>query len=577
MERNNQPPDASGLRERAEKELETKAGDRHEISAMSTEEMAGLIHELQVHQVELKMQNEELRRIYGELQIARDRYVHLYDFSPVGYFSTSLKGIIQEANLTLADMLGLERGHLSGRPLSRFIFKDDQDIFYQHRRTLLATEEPQSCEVRLLKRGGTEFHAQLECLVVTTSEEDDSRLILGAVIDITDRWRAEQDKAILQEQLRQSLKMEAIGTLAGGIAHDFNNILSAVLGYTELSLEEVEPNTTLHSNLEHALVAGRRAAVLVQQILTFSRKSPRQLQPLDMTLVVKDAVSLIRASLPSTITINTDIEAAKTMILGDAVQIHQVIMNLCINSAQAMQNGGGEITVSMDHTAFDGEDSPPDPGLEPGAYLKLVISDNGQGMAPEIVERIFEPYFTTKNMAVNTGMGLAVVDGIMHTHRGAISVSSQPQRGSTFEVYFPLLKTPAPGAKATSLEGLPRGQEHILFVDDEPQLSILQKMTLERLGYTVTAFSNSAAALDTFKQNPQGFDLVITDLTMPHVSGDRLAKEMKLIRPDLPVILCTGYNDEMSEGMQEQLGADAVLIKPVERAELARTLRRLLG
>ena len=540
-----------------------------------TQETADLIHELQVHQIELKMQNEELRRIQSELETARDRYAHLYDFSPVGYISTDLNGIIKEANLTFADMVGSERGHLPGTPLSRFVFHDDQDIFYRHRRLLLETEESQNCELRLGKKDGTVFPVLLECLLVTGAN-DDGRRIRGAVVDITERRQAEQEKALLQEQLRQSQKMEAIGTLAGGIAHHFNNILAAVLGYTELSLEDADPNTHLHHNLEQVLVAGRRAAVLVQQILTFSRKSVNQMQPLDLALIVGGAVSMIRASLPSTTKITTDIQPANAMITGDPVQVHQVVMNLCINGAQALKEGRGEITIRLNNVHLDQEASHQVPGLKPGHYLKLVVSDTGQGMAPEIIERIFEPYFTTRNMATSTGMGLSVVDGIVQDHHGAITVTSRPQRGSTFEVYFPVLEKTARGDKDSLFEDLPRGQERILFVDDEPQLANLQQKSLERLGYAVTAVTSSLKALDIFKKHPQDFDLVITDLTMPHMTGDRLATEIKSIRPDLPVVLCTGYSEKVSDDLVRKLDADEVLIKPMERAVLARTLRRLL-
>ena len=575
MENNKPPSNASRLRDRAVKELEANTGHHHEISGMSHQETADLIHELQVHQVELKMQNEELRRIQSELEAARDGYAHLYDFSPMGYITLTLEGIIEAANLTVAAMVGVERGHLIGSPFSRFIFRDDQDIFYRHRRLLLETEKPQNCELRLVKKDGTEFNARLECLVVT-GPDDDGRRIRGAVIDTTARRLAEQEKAQLQEQLRQSQKMEAIGTLAGGIAHNFNNILAAVLGYAELSLEDADPNTNLHHNLEQVLVAGRRAAVLVQQILTYSRKSVNQMQPLDLALVVGGAVSMIKASLPSTIKITTDIQAANAMITGDTVQVHQVVMNLCINGAQALEEGRGEITIRLKNVHLDQEASRQFSGLKPGRYFKLVVSDTGQGMTPETIERIFEPYFTTGNIATSTGMGLSVVNGIVQDHHGAITVTSRPQGGSTFEVYFPVLEKTARGDKDSLFEDLPRGRERILFVDDEPQLSNLQQKSLERLGYAVTAVTSSLEALDMFKDNPQGFDLVITDMTMPHMTGDRLATEIKSIRPHLPIILCTGYSERVSDDLVHKLDADEVLIKPMERAVLARALRRLL-
>jgi two-component system, cell cycle sensor histidine kinase and response regulator CckA len=559
-------PDDSELRRRAEEKLKETTRRSEELSEMSPERMATLVHELEVHQIELKMQNDELRRIQGELENSRDKYSHLYDFAPVGYFTMSEKGIIEDVNLTGADMIGIERSALIGEPFSRSILREDQDSFYKHRQGLLETETPQSCELRLVKKDGHEFYARMEFMVIK-NKGDDLKQIRAVVSDIS-------EQKDLENQLRQAQKLEALGTLAGGIAHDFNNILAAVIGFAELAMDDAEKGTNLADNLEEVLIGGKRAKLLVQQILTFGRKAPQKLVPLRMDALVKETSRLLRSTIPANIEINIS-STVDPYVMGDETQIHQIILNLCTNAAHAMANEGGKLTIGVESITLDGKAKNVS-NLPPGKYVKLSISDTGYGISPENIERIFEPYFSTKEPDRGTGMGLAVVEGIVKTHKGQIVVMSQPQRGATFTVFLPMLENYERAIDTMSQEVPTGGREHILLIDDELSVVKLHKMVLEKFGYEVTTSTGSLEALESFRAAPSTFNLVITDMTMPKMTGDKLASELMKIRPDIPVIICTGYGKETSEKLSAEIGINAIVYKPVSILELARTVRKVL-
>ena len=399
----------------------------------------------------------------------------------------------------------------------------------------------------------------------------------GSVItlqDVTERKKMEQ-------QLVQAYKMEALGTLAGGIAHDFNNILSALIGYTELSLPETQPGSLIYGNLQKVLKAGERARNLVKQILTFSRQSDQEFMPVQIKPIVIEALKFIRASIPTSIEIRSDL-ASTAMVLADPTQIHQVLMNLCTNAAHAMQAEGGFLDVSL--RGFDYPES--EPGLTvprnqtqfdlaPGRYLEIRVADTGHGMAPEVLNRIFDPFYTTKAAGKGTGMGLAVVHGIVKSHNGAIKVASQPDEGTTVQVWLPVHKA-QPAAAVEQPAALPTGKERILFVDDEDFQVDLGEQLLQKLGYRVVCFRSSTAALDAFSAAPEEFDLVITDMTMPEMTGDILAQELIKIQPDLPVIVCTGFSEKLTPENAEALGIKGLLMKPVVITDMANTVRGVL-
>jgi signal transduction histidine kinase/CheY-like chemotaxis protein len=379
-----------------------------------------------------------------------------------------------------------------------------------------------------------------------------------------------------ERQLQQVLKIQAIGTLAGGIAHDFNNILFPIIGYTELTMDEVPEDGPARKNLEEILKAANRAKGLVQQILTFSRQSGHEREPIKVQYIIKEALKLLRASIPATIEIVHHLDDGCGPVIGDATQIHQVIMNLCTNAYQAMQTCGGKLEVSSGEVEISYADTVEKVGLKTGRHLCLKVKDEGCGMEPAVLDRIFEPYYTTKEHGKGTGLGLAVIHGIVKNHGGDITVTSTPGRGSTFKVYLPLADEIDIEAETVSLTKPAEGKERILLIDDEEQIINMEQQMLERLGYKVTASTDSKAALDVFARHPDDFDLVITDMTMPHMTGDRLARKMLDIKPQIPVILCTGFNEAISEEKALSMGIQKFVMKPVVKNELASTIRAVL-
>ncbi len=393
--------------------------------------------------------------------------------------------------------------------------------------------------------------------------------------EIEQRKQAEKERSRLEDQLGRAQKMEAIGTLAGGIAHDFNNILMAIIGFTELALMDAGKGTNQEKHLHAVRKAGSRAKDLVKQILTFSRYSEQELRPLQLKTVVNEVMKLIRATLPSTIQIKQDIRSDST-ILADPVQVHQVLMNLCTNAGHAMMKDGGILDVSLGDVELDIAFLKDHPGIIPGRYMKLTVRDTGHGISPEILDRIYDPYFTTKPHGEGTGLGLSVVHGIVKSYKGLIMVMSEPGKGTTFDIFLPVM-----GIDLTSDERpdepLPSGKGHILFVDDEPALAEVGTYMLETLGYEVAAKTSSVEALELFKAQPEKFDLVVTDMTMPVMTGETLAGEIMKVRADIPVILCTGFSHQINKQKAMQLGIRAFIMKPFVLRDIGIAVREALG
>ncbi|MBF0549214.1 MAG: response regulator, partial [Deltaproteobacteria bacterium] len=383
-------------------------------------------------------------------------------------------------------------------------------------------------------------------------------------------------QARLENQLRQAQKMEAIGTLAGGVAHDFNNILGSIFGYTQLALDDAKSGIVNVEFLEEIFKAAKRAKNLVQQILVLSRQTKYEKKPIELAPIIYESMKLMRASLPANIEINQEILAEKTTILGDSTQIHQVLMNLCTNAAHAMQENGGTLNIRLADVYLDARDAVKYIGMSPGPHLRLTVSDTGHGMDRRTRDRIFDPFFTTKEMGKGTGMGLAIVHGIIKNHGGAITVYSEPGQGTTFNILLPRMNSQSELTIDQS-ETIPTGSETVLLVDDELGLLEAGKMMLTRLGYNVTAKTSSLTALETFAAHPEDFDLLITDMTMPGMTGDKLAREILGIRPDLPIILCTGFSEAISEEKAEQTGIKGFIMKPIDLNSLARLIRKVLG
>lgn len=400
-------------------------------------------------------------------------------------------------------------------------------------------------------------------------------LLQGAIYDVTDRKLAEKEKAQLEAELQQVRKMQALGNLAGGIAHEFNNILWIIIGNTELALYEIPGKHPSRQTLEEVLKACLHAEAVVKQILTFSRQTEVEKKPLQIGPVVEEGLGLLRASLPTTIEIRQRIECPSCTTMADPTQIHQVLINLCTNAADAMGEEGGVLEVSVVPLELDADTVAQYPDLTPGPYLALSVSDTGHGIGNEIIDQIFDPYFTTKGLAEAAGMGLSIVHGIVRNHGGAIVVQSELGKGTTFHIFLPRIESENT-TKARPTQPFPRGNERILFVDDESDIASMGKKTLERLGYEVIATTTSTEALDTFRTHHDRLDLVITDQTMPHMTGGMLAKELLSIRDDIPIILCTGYSEVITKEKAEAIGIRAFLMKPLVTRDLAMTIRRVL-
>jgi PAS domain S-box-containing protein len=399
--------------------------------------------------------------------------------------------------------------------------------------------------------------------------------VISMSLDITQRKQAEEERNTLQGQLIQAQKMEAIGTLAGGIAHDFNNILGAILGYAEMARDDCPADSTIANDIDQIIKAGTRAGELVKQILAFSRQAKADPVPLQPAVIISESIKLLRASLPTTIAIRQNIAPDAGFIQADPTQIHQILMNLCTNAYHAMETKGGTLTISLKNKTLGPNDLNPESSMQPGNFVQLSIEDTGVGIEPEIREKIFDPYFTTKEIGKGTGMGLATVHGIVRSYGGSIACDSQPGQGTVFHIILPAVPAHTVRGKE-STEQLVIGREHILLIDDEEILVEVGQAMLQRLGYKVTTRTNSIEALATFQDQPETFDLIITDLTMPGMTGVDLARRMLQIRPDMPIILCTGYSNLISEGKAKAMGIRGFAMKPFAKKDISHLIRKVL-
>jgi signal transduction histidine kinase/ActR/RegA family two-component response regulator len=401
------------------------------------------------------------------------------------------------------------------------------------------------------------------------NEQGDIINFVAVTLDVTHETE-------MEERLQQAQKMEAIGTLAGGIAHDFNNILTSIIGYTQLAEAETEDNETAQTYLGQVHKAGIRASDLIKQILSFSRSSMKERSLLNFASLVKEALKLIRSTIPTTIEIQQEIDDDCGLVLADATQMHQVVMNLCTNAYQAIKEHG-TISVKLEDVALNEVA----PGIQADAhslrYARLTVRDTGCGMDQDTEQRIFEPYYTTKQGGEGTGLGLSMVHSIVYAHDGFISVDSHVGEGTVFTLMFPIARAGSdPEEDEPAAEVLPSGSERILFVDDEEMITFLARTLLEGLGYKVIACTDSNNALATFRDEPDGFDLIVTDQTMPGLTGVDLAAEIRKLRNDIPIILCSGYSQDMTMRKMRQVGISEYVMKPIDRAILAHAVRRAM-
>lgn len=494
----------------------------------------------------------------------------LIDQSPIGLALCKMDGSLVTVNPAYADIIGysieetLQLTYWDVTP-EKYAPQEQEQIGL-----LETTGHYGPYEKEYRHRDGHLVSVRLNGMILTRNNE---KYIWSSVEDITTL----KEKNRLEEQLRQSQKMEAIGSLAGGVAHDFNNILAAILGYTELVLRNPDTHPKNKKKLEQVLAAAKRAKELVKQILMFSRKGLEQREHVNISAIVDETAQLLRNTIPTTVALNLDVKTETATVLADSTQIHQVIMNLCTNAYHAMPAESGEITISLKQVSVDNMIAAEYPNLRQGEYALLSVSDTGVGMPPEVLARIFEPFYTTKKQGKGTGMGLAVVHGIIQSHDGAIGVESTLGKGTTFKVFLPLSGVAEDSDSAEENALCLKGTGHILFVDDEIMLAELGKETLESLGYRVTAITSGVDALARFSTKPNDFDLIITDQTMPEMTGDVFAKKALLVRSDIPIIICTGHSTLLDTDKAKTIGIKALLMKPVEGNDLALEVRKALG
>jgi len=693
-DKKNQHDIAAKLRRQAEEKLRQEDSLVPEsLLGLSPEEISQKLHDLRVYQIELEMQNEELRRTQEELGDSRARYFDLYDLAPVGYVTISETGLILETNFTAATLLCKARNELIKWPVTNFILKEDQDIYYRHRKQLFETGELQKFELRMVQTDKLQFWVQLdmtaaqdkcgvpicritinditkrkqaeEVLWETNARHSSMIENIGDVIGImgsdsimkykspnierlfgwkpedfvgTDGWETVHpedieriqkefyallekenasttveyrykckdgtyrwieltaincindttingvllnyhdisDRKQVEERLCQAQKMESIGTLAGGIAHDFNNILFPILGQAEMLLEDVSEDSPFRPRVDQICTSAMRACKLVKQILTFSRQDTSELLLMKIQPAIKEALKLIRSTIPTTIAIKQYIRNDCGIIKADSTQIQQIIMNLAANAHHAMEDTGGELKINLEEIQL-GNDDVITFDMAPGTYACLTVADTGTGMDKELTQKIFDPFFTTKEKGKGTGMGLSVVLGIVTNMGGTIQVYSEPGEGTEFKIYFPIEKSSFEEQNIQIKEPVRGEKERILLVDDEEAIVAMEKFMLERLNYQVTSHINSIEALESFRAAPDKFDLVITDMAMPNMAGDKLSAELIKIRPDIPVLICTGFSEKMTKEKAALLGIKGFLLKPIVMKDLAQKIREVLN
>ena len=558
---------SDSLRAKAERIIKSRReADENSTRNLDIEQIAEVIHELKVHQVELEMQNENLRAARDQLEKVYAQSADLYDNAPVGYVTSNAFGVVLRVNKTLAGMLNAKVPELLNTNLGPWC--QDQDAFYLHCRTMIKKDGTHRSEIRMKKADHSVFPVSVESRFVQGDYIEARPEIRSVIIDIS-------EKKQLEENLRRSERLETIGTLAGGIAHEFNNILGIIIGNNELAMEEAPHSGSLKDTLEEIMSASMRAKEVVKQLLTFSRQDNAKKIPLDISTVVKDSIKLIRSSTPANIDIIQRLSDDVDTLVANPTQINQLLINLCSNATDAMPPAGGMITIELLNTCLDKDTKTVHLGLKPGRYIKLMVRDNGVGMKKEMLSRIFEPYFTTKEVGKGTGIGLAVVHGIVERHNGAITVESHPGKGTLFTTYLPSSRMAVAEVPDMHIT-LPKGDETILIVDDERSILKLWQLQFEKLGYAVISMIDPLEAITYLKKDRHGVDLVITDMAMPRMTGDQLAAEILKINPDIPIILCTGYSEKISKEKAFNLGIRAFVMKPFNINDFAFRVRNVL-
>lgn len=608
----------SKLRQQAEKKLAMRLEGAEDFSNLAPEVKTRLLHELRVHQIELEMQNEELRRTQLELEDQRDKYSDLYNFAPVGYFTISKQGMIVEANLTGASLLGVERTLLIQKPFSRFITKDYQDSFYFYRQKRIETKEKQTCELKLVKKDGSEFYAQLDCSPAKDLQKDFNQLGIS-IIDISDRKLAEEALGKVHDELEQKVeertaelvvvnekykqeieerkqaeealqkahdelekrvekrtaelnKIKAINTLAGGIAHQFNNALSGITGNIDLIEMNLPDNENMAGYIRQMKGSADRMTKLTEQLLAYARGGKYQAETISLNAFVENVLPLIQHGIDHRIKIETDLLTDVLNINADPVQMQMIFSAILTNASEAIE-GEGRIRISIRGAEIDDEFVKYHSALKPGYHACLEVDDNGKGMDNEIRSKIFEPFFTTK--APGRGLGMAAAYGIVKNHNGWISVYSEAGRGTVVRIYLPAIEAPAK-IPATPKRALPQDSGTILLVEDEEIVRDVSRALLERLGYHVLAAVNGQEAVNIAKSYDENIDLALLDIILPDIEGKEVYPQLMEARPNLKVIVCSGYSIDGPARQILDAGAQGFIQKPFNLSALLEKLEEVL-
>jgi PAS domain S-box-containing protein len=508
-----------------------------------------------------------------ELQKSENRFRSFINQAVDAFFLHDMEGRIIDVNQRACESLGYSKEELLAMTVADIDTVADSLTCRKTYWRMMMSEVPVTVEATHRRKDGERFPVEVRIGLLELGGE---KLIISFARDISERLEAEKDRRQLESQLQQSQKMESIGTLAGGIAHDFNNVLTPIFGYVELAMAQTSSDAVSKKYLAEVQKAAVRARDMVKQILAFSRRDSQDVAPIQVHNIIKEVLKLLRASIPTTIEFRQNIDANCGPVFANPTQIHQILMNLCTNAYHAMRETGGVLGIGLTQLEISNKDFIKNLNLKPGPYLLLEVSDNGHGIDQRIQERIFDPYFTTKTKGEGTGMGLSVVHGVVKGIGGHITVYSEVGEGTTFHIYLPVSAGSISRVDVFPEGPVPTGTEKILLVDDEKMVGNIEREMLMSLGYDVQIFGDPLEALEHFAAQPELFDLIITDMTMPKMTGDKLAREIMAIRPGMPVILCTGFSDLINEQSSKSLGIRKYVTKPITIQSFGRTVRNVL-